>query len=122
MSTILNMRSLEEDLGSENSKFNLPRHPLDLLDHLLRLAHLPLRARAELLLGVHHVGDIAPHRPLELLQLPGHALHVPLVGEAEQEAGEAGHRPTVGVSLPSRQQQGGIFSLARNCILKHVKR
>ena len=64
------MRSLEEDLGSENSKFNLPRHPLDLLDHLLRLAHLPLGARAELLLRVHHVRDVVPHRSSQLLQLP----------------------------------------------------
>ena len=49
---------------------NLPRHPLDLLDHLLRLPHLPLRARAELLLRVHHVRDVVPHCTSQLLQLP----------------------------------------------------
>ena len=49
---------------------NLSSHPLHLLDHLLRLPHLPLGARAELLLGVHHVRHVVPHSASQLFKLP----------------------------------------------------
>ena len=57
---------------------NLPCHPLDLLDHLLGLPHLPLCTRAELLLGVNHVRNVISHCTSQLFQLPATEFKVEL--------------------------------------------